>query len=303
MIQQFPQSWRPRVATRQAGAFTTSQAILEGLTKRQIAYRLRVGTLRRVAGVALRHRQDQVSPAMLAFAAHLTWPDTVLAGPTVAILHGVPLNHQDAHVISQFRRKPQLHLVPHEFIIRPWEQDSWRGIPATTPTRSLLDALVILPKAEAQALFVWAHTHDQIGPADFDAHLAQFPGRWGNNRLRQFLADATAGVMSPAERLAHEIFAKANLTGWKSDVTIRDADGIIARVDILFGTERIVVEIDGRQFHGSDRFQSDRTRDNRLQNAGYIVLRFTWQDLTQRPAEMVRQIQRSLDQRTPGFRG
>lgn len=302
MTNRHPPTWRPRISARQAGAFTRAQAIAEGLNKRQVAYRLESGIFCKVAGIGLRHRQDPVTPAMLAHAAHLTWPDTVLAGPTVAMVLGAPLRLHNAHVISQFRRKPQLQLIPHEFKILPWERDSWRGLPITTLSRSLIDAFVVLPKQDAQALFVWAHTHDRIDTADLELHLEHFPGRWGNTRLRQFLAQAHTGVMSPAEALAHDIFRRYNLTGWKPDVTIRDGLGIIARVDVLFPTERVVVEIDGRRFHGSDRFQADRTRDNRLQNAGYLVLRFTWQDLTTRQGMVVTQIRQALAQRTPGFR-
>ncbi|MGV8967955.1 MAG: DUF559 domain-containing protein, partial [Cellulomonas sp.] len=47
-------------------------------------------------------------------------------------------------------------------------------------------------------------------------------------------------------------------------------------------------------YHGQASFQSDRTRQNRLVNAGFTVLRFTWQDLTDRPAEVLRQIRAAL---------
>lgn len=49
-----------------------------------------------------------------------------------------------------------------------------------------------------------------------------------------------------------------------------------ARVDFLFG-DRLVVEIDGREYHsGEERFESDRRRDAQLSAAGYRVLRFSY---------------------------
>ena len=63
---------------------------------------------------------------------------------------------------------------------------------------------------------------------------------------------------------------------------------------MLFAAERLVVEIDGLAFHGATRFQNDRSRQNRIVNAGYTVLRFTWADLTERPDEVVRQIRVAL---------
>ncbi|MEO8091802.1 MAG: DUF559 domain-containing protein [bacterium] len=59
-------------------------------------------------------------------------------------------------------------------------------------------------------------------------------------------------------------------------------------VDFLWPHQRVVVEIDGRAYHsGSRAFERDRARDNELQLRDYIVLRFTWSQLTRR-APLVR---------------
>lgn len=96
--------------------------------------------------------------------------------------------------------------------------------------------------------------------------------------------------MSPAEALLHKILRAAGFTGWQADATINHGSKIMDRVDVLFASSRLIVEVDGRKYHGEDRFQLDRTRDNRLHAAGYRVLRFTWADLTQRPGLIVRQV-------------
>lgn len=297
-----PQSFRPLAAQRQAGAFTRAQARAGGLTKAQVAYRIKAGTLHSLVGMALRHCDDPVTPQMLAFGAYLTWPDAVLCGPTAAALNGAPLKLLDAHVITHRQPKAVRGLWPHHFEIAQWERDSWNGIKTTSPTRSLIDALVILPEPEAELLFSWAYTRRRLGVADFEVHLEHYPGRWGNNRLRRFLANAKAGIMSPAEALLHKILTHAGLTGWQADVTIRCGKQILARVDVLFSAQRVVVEVDGRRFHGQDRFQADRTRDNLLQSAGYTVLRFTWEDLTMRPHEVVNRIRQTLEMRTTNRR-
>lgn len=163
----------------------------------------------------------------------------------------------------------------------------------TTPVRSFLDALVLLPEQQAQSLFVWSMTRDRLQVADFRDHLATAPGRWGNRRLRRFQADAEAGVMSRAEAKAHKILRGAGITGWTPNTKVRDRLGIICRADILFEQAKIVVGIDGRSYHAADLFQDERTQQNRLIAAGYAILLFTWQDLVERPNEMVAQI-RSL---------
>jgi very-short-patch-repair endonuclease len=60
---------------------------------------------------------------------------------------------------------------------------------------------------------------------------------------------------------------------------------------------KIIVELDGQQFHGRDRFQADRTRDQRLVAAGYVVLRFTWDDLINRPDDVIERIRRTMAHR------
>ena len=58
-------------------------------------------------------------------------------------------------------------------------------------------------------------------------------------------------------------------------------------VDFLWRPQRLVVETDGFRHHG-DRvaFESDRTRDARLQSRGYRVLRLTYRQVKERPEEV-----------------
>ena len=45
---------------------------------------------------------------------------------------------------------------------------------------------------------------------------------------------------------------------------------------------------------GTEQFHANRTRQNCLVNAGFTVLRFTWPDLTDRPAQVSAQIRSAL---------
>ena len=53
--------------------------------------------------------------------------------------------------------------------------------------------------------------------------------------------------------------------------------------------------MDGWESHGTRiAFQHDRTTTNALQLDGFVVLRFTWEDVNRRPAMAARQIRRAL---------
>ena len=55
-------------------------------------------------------------------------------------------------------------------------------------------------------------------------------------------------------------------------------------VDILFRRLRLIIEIDGREFHTDPEvFESDRTRQNLLVLHGWRVLRLTWRMIQDDP--------------------
>jgi very-short-patch-repair endonuclease len=66
-------------------------------------------------------------------------------------------------------------------------------------------------------------------------------------------------------------------------------------LDFAFVAQRIAIEIDGRAWHSTgERFQSDRSRQNRLVLMGWTVLRFTWDDLVRRPDAVIEQVPSAL---------
>jgi very-short-patch-repair endonuclease len=72
-------------------------------------------------------------------------------------------------------------------------------------------------------------------------------------------------------------------------------------VDFFWPEARLIVEVDGRATHGTRRaFQEDRDRDGRLAVAGYLVVRFTWWDVTRRSGVVASRIKRLLDARRIG---
>ncbi len=95
-----------------------------------------------------------------------------------------------------------------------------------------------------------------------------------------------------AERRLHRLLQGKRISGWRTGATIMDeAVHIIAVVDLLFPAERLVVEVDGFAFHsGPDALVNDRRRQNTLVNAGYRVLRVTWDDRHIQPDAIIGEI-------------
>ncbi len=64
--------------------------------------------------------------------------------------------------------------------------------------------------------------------------------------------------------------------------------------DFLFEASRVVVEVDGFAYHSdAEAFNRDRTKQNALILARYVVLRFTWLDLTEYPDRVIAEVRRA----------
>jgi very-short-patch-repair endonuclease len=67
--------------------------------------------------------------------------------------------------------------------------------------------------------------------------------------------------------------------------------------DLVWPTERCVVELDGDDHHNADKYARDRARDVELQLAGYAVLRFTNRQISNDLEAVLTKLHRFLKQR------
>jgi very-short-patch-repair endonuclease len=170
------------------------------------------------------------------------------------------------------------------------------GFPVTAPARSLIDCAgaglaVDRLLNEARALKL-------VTDAEIYAAMERCPGRTGIKALRALLEveKDTGYTRSEAERRLKRIVKAAGIE-WP--VFNTSLEGI--RPDAYWPRLRVIVEVDGYPFHGHwAAFQRDRARDNRLVAAGYVVLRFTWHQLTRSPLKVAAEIVRTLARRELG---
>lgn len=121
------------------------------------------------------------------------------------------------------------------------------------------------------------------------AHLNN-KGRHGSPAARILLRAAEDGTRSAAERLLGKLLRQAGITGWKANYPVAGYHG-----DYVFPDCKLILETDGFAFHSAvDDFNKDRVRQNALILAGYLVLRFTWLDLTEYPDRVIAQVRRAL---------
>lgn len=119
----------------------------------------------------------------------------------------------------------------------------------------------------------------------------------GANRPRAVarMLDPLSG--SVLESMLRVILLSAGLPAPQSQFEISNEFGrFLARVDFCWVSERLVVEADGFAFH-CDRaaYRGDRIRMNELERMGWRVLRFTWEDVMERPDFVVALVRQCLE--------
>ena len=116
---------------------------------------------------------------------------------------------------------------------------------------------------------------------------ARLAGRW--------VRAAGDGTAAETERIFVRLMRSAGIEGWVVNRPVRTSSGL-RFPDFRFDVARLIVELDGWAFHSDPgRFQDDRQRQNAFVLEGWLVLRFTWFDLVDRPDWVVSQVVAALN--------
>jgi hypothetical protein len=183
-----------------------------------------------------------------------------------------------------------------------------RGLPATTVARALVDTWGDAHRDRrsghdvdlARNAVLRATRERRVTVAAVEAELAAVPRLPGLASLRELLGDARAGSQSHLEILGLRALEAAGLPPPRLQYEISLSSGVL-HVDAAWPEAKLAVEFDGAAFH-SDRvaWQRDLRRDAALAALGWVVLRFSWADVTERPAYCGAQVAATYGQRRLG---
>lgn len=292
------------VAERQHGLVTDAQLGRAGLAKHAISYRLKVGRLHRIhRGVyALGHRQlthdARAHAAVLAVGAR-----AALSHVSAAILWGLlrlsaadPWRDVDVATTRRVhqRRGIKIHVVR---ALPPRDVTHERGIPVTRPARTLLDLAAVLGAEALRRVVHEAEVRRLVNPAD----LRVPPNTRGGHKLRAILAQGPAPTRSELEDRTLDLLAKNDLPRPLVNARVRTHTRTY-EVDFLFPRHRLIIEADGRQFHGTRvAKEDDQAKQAALEAAGYAVLRVIWAQVNERAIapQTVQRIRQALGHAAP----
>lgn len=224
-------------------------------------------------------------------------PGAVLSHREAAALHGLRPSSRpkvDVTVAAQ-RRVPgvQVHRVER---LEDADVTAVAGIPVTTVARTLVDLADVVPPRALRKAFDEAERSHRIDVRAIEDVLARTRTRNGDGcrRVRAVLAElATLGAGVTRSDLEADFLALLDVHRIVRPTTNAWTEHM--EVDACWPAARLVVELDGWDAHRTRQaFQTDRTRSNDLQAAGWTVLRFTHADVTSRSDETVERVRRAL---------
>jgi hypothetical protein len=166
-------------------------------------------------------------------------------------------------------------VVWHEARLLPDEHTTHAGLPTTTVSRTILDLAATLQPHQLESIAREAERRGLGDATGLPTLLHRHPRRRGTKRLRTMLARADLGTGRTRSELEDRFLAFLDAYDLPRPLLNAPVEGRVR--DCVWPAARVVVELDGREFH-DDRhaFEDDRRRDRELVAAGWTPIRVTW---------------------------
>jgi Transcriptional regulator, AbiEi antitoxin len=280
------------IAERQHGVVARRQLLARGISARQISERLDKGSLiRAFPGV---YRVGHAAPSMKAryMAAVLACGDgAVLSGRAAARLIAITGGRvPEPEVLACTKRRIDGIQTARIRAMDRGDWMTWKGIPVTTPARTLVDLAAAVSASELARAVHQAGVIHGTTPDDVEAVLQRRPTSKGAAALREILHGDGGRTISKLERAFIKLL-KAHK--FPLPRTNRLAGGRL--VDCRWPEHKLTVELDSYRYHRSRHaFELDRQRERQAYARGDQFRRYTWGDVVERPGPILRELRAVL---------
>jgi very-short-patch-repair endonuclease len=286
------------LAEKQHGVAARWQLLELGLEPSAIQRRLTANRLHRVhRGVyAIGHRL---------ITAKGRWMAAVLAcGPDALLSHrqalslwdllGIPSGAIDVTVPGRTgRRGPKGIRIHRSEHLAAADRTQIDNIPVTSLAWTLVDHAATVHPQRVRSVLEQVQRRELH--VELDELLERLPNRKGTKAIRGARAQMRGPAPWTQSELEDRFLALIRESGLPEPETNVFVQGDL--VDVLWRDQRLIVEVDGYEFHKSRaQFESDRRRDARLQVAGYRVLRVTQQRIADDSRAVVAEIRALLSE-------
>lgn len=279
-----------RLASRSWGVVTRVQLLAAGVTEKEIRHRLDKGSLIRLhPGV---YRVGHTAPSTEATYLAAVWAcgeRAVLSGRAAAYLLGLvrgraaPPSSEvtcttNRRVTGVRTRRARIPLGPDAMV--------WRGVPVTTPARTIVDLAAVLSLNDLALACHEAGVKHRTTPAQVRKVLARRPRTKGAGNLRLIFEGDAPAMLSKLERRFRKLLVDANLPLPEFN---RPAGG--RRVNCRWNWVPLTVELDSYTFHNSRHaWEQDRRRERAARAREDAYRRYTWGDVFEDPTGVLAEL-------------
>lgn len=238
--------------------------------------------------------------------------DSVISHGSAAVVHGLPVLRETVEQVHLTRnrrgggkRGRWIHL--HGGPLPPDEVVEVDGLTVTSLARTVLDLTRTQTLRSAvisgDAALAAGLTADQI--AAVTARAGRRPGMAAARRALDFLDGRSE---SPGESLSRIALQQSGVPAPELQFVVDDCNGhLIGRADFAWPVHRTLGEFDGRVKYGrllragetsSDVVFAEKVREDAMRDAGWQVVRWTWDDLSH-PYRIAERLYRAFSRAAP----
>ena len=177
-------------------------------------------------------------------------------------------------------------------------RDVWirKGLPVTSPARTLLDIAVTATARQLEIAFDRGLVEKTLRPSHVRDVLDRAGGHRGRAQLAALLNRERGGTTVTASSPEERMLALIRRSGLPDPHVNFPFAGY--RLDFYWPDARFVLEVDSRRFHSTPyRLQRDRTKDDVLRRDDIEVMRVMDSEIEERSHSIVVDITRALARR------
>jgi hypothetical protein len=281
-----------RVAARQKGNITRRQLLEVGLDDGGIAWRVRLGRLHRVFRGVYSVGRPPMTPHEWASAAVLAaGGGAALSHASAMVLWGFWRHWEKPFEVTVVGDRRTKGIVVHRSTtLRRREITTQLGIRTTTPARTIFDMTPRLNEKSLKRTVNSALGSPWLTENQLAEVLSWHPHAPARTRLARLIG---LGGTPPRSGWEDDFPAFCAKHGLPTPVMGVPMFGYVA--DAVFVTERVIVELDSREFHmGLIPFESDRDRDAEMLAHRFVTVRITSERIEMQPVREAARLQRIL---------
>jgi hypothetical protein len=294
-----------RRAAKQGGYITRAQLIDLGLSTSAVDRRIDSGDFNTIVPslyqvFASDDHTDLIRGAQLAL------PDAVASHQSAALLLAFPVLPKIEPTVTV--PSHTTHRFPNVTVRRCADMRASHlatadGIRVTTIARTVFDLAGVLVFEEFERITEALLLAGRMDMRQLERMIEALArrGKPGSRTARDFvtLRSGSDSRSTRLERLGRSVLSSAGLPSPVAQYAIPWRS--TRRFDDAYPESKLAIEWDSRSWHSQrDAMRSDRQRDREAALHGWIVVRFTWQDVTERPDEVSTAVRTLLAKRMTG---